>query len=53
MATATKIHLTPSEAGMFHVPGITAESAATASEVLQENHERHHLFYNDEGFHVG
>ncbi|KAI9763559.1 MAG: hypothetical protein M1840_000421 [Geoglossum simile] len=51
MATATKIHLTPSEAGMFHVPGITAESAAKASEVLQENHEKNHIFYNDEGFH--
>ncbi|KAI9778526.1 MAG: hypothetical protein M1839_008057 [Geoglossum umbratile] len=51
MATATKIHLTPSEAGMFHVPGITAESAAKASEVLQKNHEENHIFFNDEQFH--
>ncbi|KAH0541231.1 hypothetical protein FGG08_004287 [Glutinoglossum americanum] len=51
MATTTKIHLTPSGAGIFHAPGITAESAAKASEVLQENHEKFHLFFNDEGFH--
>jgi hypothetical protein len=52
MATATKIHLTPSEAGIFHAPGITVESAAKASEVLQENHDKFHIYYNDEGFHV-
>jgi hypothetical protein len=53
MATTTKIHLTPSEAGFFHAPGITAESAAKASEVLQENHEKFNIFFNEEEFHVG
>ncbi|KAH0562975.1 hypothetical protein GP486_002461 [Trichoglossum hirsutum] len=52
MATTTKIHLTPSEAaGVFHAPGISAESAAKASQVLQENHERFNIFFNDEEFH--
>lgn len=53
MATATKIHLTLSEAGVFHTPGITAQSAAKASEVLQQNHEENNVFYNQEGYHVG
>jgi hypothetical protein len=28
------------------------EMAVKASELLQENHERHHVFFNKSGFHV-
>ena len=51
MATASKIQLSLDTCGVFHVPGITQESAAKASEVLQENHEKHHIFFNQAGFH--
>ena len=51
MATASRIQLSLDTPGVFHVPGITEESAAKASEVLQENHENHHIFFNQSGFH--
>ena len=51
MATGSKVKLSTTDCGEFHVPGITAESAAKASEVLQENHENHHIFFNKSGFH--
>ena len=51
MATAARIKLSLSTPGVFHVPNIAEESAAKASEVLQENHENHHIFFNKAGFH--
>ena len=51
MATALNIKLSLGECGEYHVPGITVESAIKASEILQENHEIHHIFFNDRGFH--
>ena len=51
MATSSKIVLTPAITGEFSVRGLTEGSAAKASEVLQENHEKHHIFYNKDGFH--
>lgn len=51
MATASKIQLSLDVCGEFHVPNIKQESAAKASEVLQENHELHHIFRNAAGFH--
>ena len=51
MATASKIQLSLEVCGEFHVPGISQESAAKASEVLQENHDFHHIFRNAAGFH--
>ena len=51
MATASRIRLSLNTPGVFHVPDITEESAAKASEVLQENHENHHIFFNQSGFH--
>ena len=51
MATASKIQLSLDHCGEFHVPNIPAESAVTGSEVLQENHEVYHIFFNESGFH--
>ena len=52
MATTSKIHLTPAHSGIFHTTTtINAESAARASACLQENHEKHHVFFNRAGFH--
>ena len=51
MATPSKIQLLLSDCGIFHTSGITKESAAKASEVLQENHNHHHVFFNQDGFH--
>lgn len=51
MATASRIHLSIKDVGVFHVKDITEESATKGSEVLQENHEKHHIFFNQEGFH--
>ncbi|KAL8967511.1 MAG: hypothetical protein Q9183_002888, partial [Haloplaca sp. 2 TL-2023] len=51
MATGSKVQLSLDDCGVFHVPGITKKSAAKASELLQENHDRHHIFFNADGFH--
>ncbi|KAJ5191566.1 uncharacterized protein N7498_010551 [Penicillium cinerascens] len=51
MATATEIHLSPStDAGIFS-SNVTEDAARAASEVLQEDMENHHVFFNEEGFH--
>ncbi|KAL8672730.1 MAG: hypothetical protein Q9168_002820 [Polycauliona sp. 1 TL-2023] len=51
MATASKIELSLGHCGEFHVPNVTREAAVVASEVLQENHDMHHIFFNQSGFH--
>jgi hypothetical protein len=51
MATPSKIQLSPSEKPEFWTSGMNDKSAAKASSLLQENHENHHVFFNDEGFH--
>ncbi|KAL8793120.1 MAG: hypothetical protein Q9195_004326 [Heterodermia aff. obscurata] len=51
MATASRIQISLSTPGVFHVPGITEESTTKASEVLQENHDNHHIFFNKAGYH--
>jgi hypothetical protein len=51
MATSSKIHLTASQTPEFYVKGITDEAAKTTSELLQINHEKHHIFFNRSGFH--
>ncbi|PNS20559.1 Oxidoreductase [Sphaceloma murrayae] len=35
----------------FAVSSITAESAASVSELLTKNHREHHIYFNDKGFH--
>ncbi|RAR04058.1 hypothetical protein DDE82_004712 [Stemphylium lycopersici] len=51
MATASKVHLSASQQPQFHVNGLHPESAAKASQLLQTNHEQHHIFFNQSGFH--
>ncbi|PVI00964.1 hypothetical protein DM02DRAFT_628097 [Periconia macrospinosa] len=52
MATASTIKLEASQKPEgFFVEGISAESAETASRLLQENHEKHHIFFNQDKFH--
>jgi hypothetical protein len=52
MATANTIKLEPGQKAVFRREGITGEMVVKASELLQENHERHHVFFNRSGFHV-
>ncbi|KAF2649155.1 hypothetical protein K491DRAFT_698346 [Lophiostoma macrostomum CBS 122681] len=51
MATSSKIHLSASQRPEYYVAGLSQESADAASELLQENHEKHHIFFNRDGFH--
>lgn len=51
MATALKIQLSPkTDSGIFN-SGVREDTARAASEALQMDIERHHVFFNDEGFH--
>jgi len=34
------------------MPGMNVAAAKKASELLQENHDNHHIFFNASGFHV-
>jgi hypothetical protein len=52
MATATKIQLSPSHHPVFYTSGMNEEIAKKASELLQENHEKYHIFFRAAGFHV-
>jgi hypothetical protein len=53
MATATTVQLSPPEGDLpqYYRKGISQDQAKKVSDVLQENHEKHHIFYNAEGFH--
>lgn len=51
MTTAKKIILSPTNDIGVWGTGVTEDSARTASEVLQEDLEKHHVFFNNMGFH--
>lgn len=51
MATASKILLMPSIECEFAVSNLTQESAERATKVLQENHEKHDIIFNNFGLH--
>lgn len=51
MATASSVQLTRDEWPEYYRSGIDQESSRLASKLLQENHERHHIFFNKDGFH--
>jgi hypothetical protein len=50
MATAKKIQLSTANTGIYSVE-LREDSARAASEVLQEDLEKHHMFFNESGFH--
>lgn len=52
MATASIVRLDTAQQPEFFVKGLEEDSARTTSELLQENHEKHHIFFNRDGFHV-
>jgi len=52
MATSSKIKLSISDHPAFYLPNMNQESADMTSELLTENHNMHHIFFNREGFHV-
>ncbi|KAK3308158.1 uncharacterized protein B0T15DRAFT_490753 [Chaetomium strumarium] len=45
-----KMHVTPDNTGLWRIKQ-TDEAAKKASELLQEDMEKHHVFFNNEGFH--
>lgn len=51
MATASHVELIPAVAGVYHVPRITTESAKIGSQLLQQNHDKNHMYFNEDGFH--
>ncbi|CAG8973170.1 hypothetical protein HYALB_00008762 [Hymenoscyphus albidus] len=52
MATANKILLTVDDIGIVKYKPQTPETARRTSELLQENHEKHHTYFNSSrGFH--
>ena len=51
-SSSSRIDLSSSQKPVFYVPGITPETADKANELLQENHDKHHIYFNYAGFHV-
>ena len=51
MATATAVQLGTGQYPEYYRDGISSKSSQKASELLSENHNRHHIFFNSEGFH--
>lgn len=52
MATGSRVQFDASQKPQYYVKGLTAESAEKTSQLLQVNHEKHHIFFNQSGFHV-
>lgn len=50
MATATRVHLSTSHAGVFS-RNPREDSAKRASELLQKDMKEHHIFFNEKRFH--
>ncbi|KAJ4993573.1 DUF4243 domain-containing protein [Stagonosporopsis vannaccii] len=51
MASGSRVHLDVAQRPQYHVKDLKAESAKTATDLLQVNHEKYHIFYNKSGFH--
>ncbi|KAK2763068.1 hypothetical protein FQN54_009701 [Arachnomyces sp. PD_36] len=50
MATATTVKVSTDAPGIYNV-GVRADSAETASKAMQENLNKFHIYFNDQGFH--
>ncbi|KAJ5873308.1 hypothetical protein N7455_003851 [Penicillium solitum] len=51
MATATKINLSPVTDSGIYSSRVREDTAQTVSEILQEDLDIHHVFFNDQHFH--
>ncbi|KAF2657847.1 hypothetical protein K491DRAFT_654172 [Lophiostoma macrostomum CBS 122681] len=51
MATSSIIRLYASQQPVLYISGISGATARATSELLQENHDKHHVFFNNAGFH--
>ena len=51
MASSTLIQVTPELHGEFSVDNLTEASAKTTSDILEENHQKHDIIFNDFGLH--
>lgn len=49
--STSQVKLSLENPGVFQLPSVNGEAAAKASEILQENHDSHHIFFNQSGFH--
>ena len=49
--TLSQVSIQSSTPGLYHLPDLAADSAAKVSALLQENHEKHHVYKTDLGFH--
>lgn len=50
-ASATRINLFPAtDSGVFSA-GVREDTARLTSSLLQDDMEKHHVFFNDQGFH--
>ncbi|KAJ2965829.1 hypothetical protein NUW58_g10811 [Xylaria curta] len=50
MATARTIHITPENTGLWHLKQ-TEAAAKKTTELLQQDLEKHHCYFNDKGYH--
>ncbi|KAF4630723.1 hypothetical protein G7Y89_g7417 [Cudoniella acicularis] len=51
MATPSKVHLTVNDTGIVKFTTQNEDTAVKTSKLLQENHDKHHIFYTRDGFH--
>jgi len=51
MASPNKIQLSVKDTGIFDFTPQDEETAAKTSELLQKNHDEHHIFFNKSGMH--
>jgi hypothetical protein len=51
MASGSRVHLDASQKSQYFVKDLKAESAKKTTDLLQVNHEKHHIFFNKSGFH--
>ncbi|ORY19300.1 hypothetical protein BCR34DRAFT_621122 [Clohesyomyces aquaticus] len=53
MGSPSRVRLSPSQHPLpaFAIQGISEESADKVNRLLQENHEKYHIFFNKSGFH--
>ncbi|KAF1991240.1 hypothetical protein K402DRAFT_389419 [Aulographum hederae CBS 113979] len=51
MATASIVKLSTAQEPQFFLKGRTQEATDRTSQLLQENHYKHHIFFNRSGFH--